>query len=115
MGILSSLFGRNKEKKALERVFARIHKLLDDDDYQLEFVHPAMKEMIKSGADWDRNPSGVGPFGFSEQNPIPVNGPVGELAYLSRLETFSGQKLLFHRLGSIEAVGRLLGLEWQSS
>lgn len=104
MGILSSLLGRSKEQKALERVYARILRLLDDDEYQLEFVNPAMRGMMKSGASWDKDPNGTGPFGFSETNPIPVNGPVGQLAYLSRLETLSGQRLLFHRLGAIGAV-----------
>jgi hypothetical protein len=104
MGILSNLFGRNKEQKALEKVFARIHRLLDDDEYQLEFVSPTIRDMMKSGASWDRDPNGSGPFGFSELNPIPVNGPIGQLAYLSRLETNSGQKLLFHRVGAIEGV-----------
>src|SRR3546814_8182704 len=35
---------------------------------------------------------------------IPVNGPIGQLAYLSRLETQSGQRILFHRLGAIDKV-----------
>src|SRR3546814_10801196 len=49
-------------------------------------------------------PNGSGPFGFTETNPIPVNGPIGQLAYLSRLETQSGQRILFHRLGAIDKV-----------
>src|SRR3546814_6579765 len=49
-------------------------------------------------------PNGSGPFGFTETNPIPVNGPIGQLAYLSRLETQSGQRILFHRLAAIDKV-----------
>lgn len=52
----------------------------------------------------DRDPNGTGPFGLSEANPIPVNGPIGELAYLSKLETVQGERLLFHRIGSVGTI-----------
>ncbi|MCW5718559.1 MAG: hypothetical protein KIS68_12090 [Bauldia sp.] len=44
--------------------------------------------------------NGTGPFGRSPTNPIPVNGPIGEVVYLSRLQSFDGQPILFHRIGS---------------
>lgn len=104
MGFLSNLFGGNKEDKALREAFAHIHRLIDDEKFQLEFVHPAMKAMLESAPACDKDPNGTGPFGFTETNPIPVNGPIGQLAYLSRLETQSGQRILFHRLGAIDTV-----------
>jgi len=60
--------------------------------------------MIESGQPYDKDPAGTGPFGFVETNPIPVNGPIGQLAYFSKLESQSGQRLMFHRLGSINTV-----------
>src|SRR3546814_16452740 len=63
-----------------------------------------MKVMLESAPAYDKDPNGSGPFGFTETNPIPVNGPIGQLAYLSRLETQSGQRILFHRLGAIDKV-----------
>jgi hypothetical protein len=63
-----------------------------------------MKEVLKSAPAYDKDPNGSGPFGFTETNPIPVNGPIGQLAYLSRLKTQSGQRLLFHRIGAIGIV-----------
>ena len=104
MGFLSNLFGGSKEDKALREAFAHIHRILDDEKFQLELVHPAMKAMLESAPAYDKDPNGTGPFGFTETNPIPVNGPMGQLAYLSRLETQSGHPRLFHRLGAIDTV-----------
>ncbi len=104
MGFLSKLFGENKEEKALREALSHIHRIIDDEKFQLELVHPAMKAMLESAPAYDKDPNGTGPFGFTETNPIPVNGPIGQLAYLSRLETQSGQRILFHRLGAIGTV-----------
>jgi hypothetical protein len=103
MGFLSNLFGAKEDegKKALQGAFAMIQKVIEDEEYQLEFVHPMMKPVIQANPAYDRDPKGTGPFGLVETNPIPTNGPVGQIAYLSKLETASGQRLLFHRLGSI--------------
>ena len=48
MGFLSNLFGGNKEDKALRETFAQIQRILDDEKFQLELVHPAMKVMLES-------------------------------------------------------------------
>ena len=104
MGFLSNLFGSNKEDKEQRKILEHIHKILDDEAFQLEFVHPMMRAKLESAPAYDKDPNGTGSFGFTETNPIPVNGPIGELAYLSRLETLSGQRILFHRLGSIGLV-----------
>lgn len=63
-----------------------------------------MKSVLESAPAYDKDPNGTGPFGFTETNPIPVNGPIGQLAYLSRLETQSGQRILFHRPGAMGTV-----------
>lgn len=44
--------------------------------------------------------SGTGEFG-SESNPIPVNGPTGEILYLNRLRSPSGVGFMFHRVGTL--------------
>jgi len=104
MGFLSSLFGGNKEDKALREALALINRIIDDEKFQLEHLNPIMKEMIESAPAYDKDPNGTGPFGFIETNPIPVNGPIGQIAYLSKLETQSGQRILFHRLGAMDTV-----------
>ncbi len=104
MGFFSNLFGGNKEQKALQEAFGQIRRIMEDEEFQLEMLHPAMKEMIKSSPAYDRDPNGSGPFGFSATNPIPVNGPIGQLAYLSKLETNKEERVLFHRIGAINTI-----------
>lgn len=104
MGFLSNLFGGNKEDKALREAFGLINRMIDDEKFQLELLNPVRKEMIESAPAYDKDPDGTGPFGFTETNPIPVNGPIGQLAYLSKLETQSGQRIIFHRLGAMDTV-----------
>ena len=87
MGFISKLFGGNKEDNALREAFEQIRHILEDEQFQLDMIHPAMKAMIESRLAYDQDPNGTGPFGFSETNPIPVNGSIGQLAYLSKLET----------------------------
>lgn len=104
MSFLSNFFGGKKEDKALREAFEHIRRLLEDEDFQLQLMHPALKEIIAKCPAYDQDPNGTGPFGFSEANPIPVNGPVGELAYLSKLETQRGERILFHRIGAINTI-----------
>jgi hypothetical protein len=49
-----------------------------------------MKSMLESARAYDKDLNGTGPFGFNETNPIPVTGTIGQLTYLSRVETQSG-------------------------
>jgi len=100
MGFLSGLFGGKKEDP-LKNAFESINRILSDEDHQNNLMQSPIKELITGGVSFDRNPMGSGPFGYAETNSIPVNGPLGELAYLSRLETLSGERIMFHRLGSI--------------
>lgn len=104
MGFLSNLFGGNKEENAMQQALQQIKRIIEDEKYQVDLLDPAIKKLVESGAAYDKDPKGTGPFGFTETNPIPVNGPVGQLAYLSKLETKSGQRILFHRLGAMGTV-----------
>jgi len=104
MGFISKLFGGNKEDKALREALEQIRRILEDEQFQLDMIHPAMKATIESCPAYDQDPNGTGPFGFSETNPIPVNGPIGQLAYLSKLETERGERILFHRIGAVDTI-----------
>lgn len=53
-----------------------------------------------NGLDCDRLPNGKGVFG-SLENPIPVNGLIGEIKYLVKLRGRTGEPLMFHRVGSM--------------
>ena len=95
MGFLSKLFGGNKQDAALQQAFEQIKRILEDEEFQIDLIYPAMREMIKHCAAYDKDPNGTGPLGYSEKNPTPVNGPIGQLAHLSRLETSMGGKIVF--------------------
>lgn len=104
MKFLTSIFGRKKEDQALHDAFAKIRRIIEDEQFQLELVPPAVRELLESRPAYDKAPNGTGAFGFIETNPIPVNGPIGQLAYLSKLETLTGQRIVFHRIGAIDYV-----------
>ena len=61
-----------------------------------------MRSWILNGGDVDQLAKGVGSFG-SRNNPIPVNGAIGEIKYLAKLRTSDGMPICFHRLGSRES------------
>lgn len=103
MSIFSKIFGGGGKKAGsseLQEILSIFSKALNDEEFQNSNLSPILREAIEAGDACDKIPGGDGPFGFCATNPIPVNGPMGQLAYLSRLETSSGQRLLFHRLGS---------------
>ena len=45
-------------------------------------------------------PEGVGQFGYSKNNPIPVKGVLGEIYYLSSLFTLDNKRVKYKRRGS---------------
>lgn len=59
-------------------------------------THRIAGEKILAGLDCDVLPTAQGPFG-SVNNPIPVNGAIGEIKYLAKLRGPTGEALLFHR------------------
>jgi hypothetical protein len=56
-------------------------------------------QQIAQGEPCEQLPGGHGPFGTAG-NPIPVDGPLGEIKYLARLRSQTGRPLLFHRVGN---------------
>ena len=104
MGFISNLFGGSKETKALRDALAEVRRLIEDERYQLEVLPPEIRAMFESGSDYDCDPNGSGEFGYADTNPVPVNGSIGQLAYLSKLETTQGERILFHRIGAINTI-----------
>ncbi len=102
MGWLSDLFGGSKEDRALADAVGKVRQIVEDENLQNSLLHPLIKETILNGASVDSVPGATGEYGYCIANPIPVNGSIGEIAYLSKLETHNGQRILFHRLGSID-------------
>ena len=98
---------RNKSPRRLspeiEKVFDKLWDTLQDEPAQIaQYPEPLRSQMMR-GTDVDQNATGLGPFGISLTNPIPVNGPIGEILYLSALWT-GDKRLLFHRLTSVQSI-----------
>lgn len=108
--MFSVLFGSKKRSSTelppeVNQIFKKIAKLMADEDLQNSVYVPAVKDRIVGGPDVDQLPYALGEFGRSGENPIPVNGVLGELLYLSLLKTENtNRRLLFHRLGSVESL-----------
>lgn len=81
-----------------EEINARMWKFQEDNDMMPFYA----AERLAMG-EVDEWPDAAGEFGRNETNPIPVNRTLGELSYLSRLvHEESGQRMIFHRFGSLE-------------
>ena len=83
------LFKRNKS----------IHESLDKQIADTKRLDPKIGNEILKGIDCDKLPNSSGDFG-SISNPIPVNGPMGEIKYLGKLRGKTGHAVFFHRIGS---------------
>lgn len=111
MGFFDKLFGNSEKKKeqeakaAMHRLFDSGMKLLNDDAKQNALMPEALQKSLAQGGVIDALPNAKGAFGRTLENPIPVNGPLGEITYLSRLVTAgTGQRVGFHRLGSMKSI-----------
>jgi len=117
MGWLANLLGQGKKGGAdeLHRAFAHIRRILEDEDLQVEMLPEPVQALIRSKSACDVKPGATGDFGLSPTNPVPVNGPIGELAYLSKLRTAAGESLLFHRIGAAGQIDVFEGVTMSGS
>lgn len=98
--------GRSKNRSSeklppeIEVIFKKIDDFLTKEEEQNRRYPDFLRQKISSNPATDVVPNAAGRFGFDPTNPIPVNGPIGELFYLSGLHLESGQGIVFHRLGS---------------
>jgi len=65
--------------------------------------HDLMHELCENGCDEDEIPDGKGKFGYSMNNPIPINTPLETRSYLCRLRTLDGEKVRYFKLGSFSS------------
>ncbi len=72
---------------------------LEEQKKEIEKFPVEMAQLALNGLNCDVLPDATGDFGRCLTNPIPVNGPIGEIIYINRLRTSDGG-LIFHRLGS---------------
>lgn len=92
----------------VKAIFDKLLHHLESDAAQNERLPEPFRSEVNNGISCDALPGGTGEFGMNPTNPIPVNGPTGEVLYLSRLRTdpglkglwSAGQPVMFHRLRS---------------
>ncbi|MGP8267300.1 MAG: hypothetical protein ACLQOQ_15180 [Beijerinckiaceae bacterium] len=101
-------FGRKNPSTSLspevQRIFEKTRRFLDDEPAQNSALPEHYRQALAENPSCDSVPNAFGEFGRTLTNPIPVNGPVGQLVYLSRLETSDGSAIAFHRLGAFDKV-----------
>jgi hypothetical protein len=102
-------WSRQSSRKArvspeVEAIFKKLDRRMDDEKAQIEGLPEPFRSEVLRGADCDEIAGAIGEFGRDPRNPIPVNGPFGEVIYLSNLRTTSSQQIMFHRLGSVRNV-----------
>lgn len=73
---------------------------VDNEGFQNQTLFPFLRDEVLAGSDVDYIKANDETFGLQVDNPVPVNGPVGQQTYLSRLRTPEGLGFLFHRIGS---------------
>jgi hypothetical protein len=88
----------------VEAIFRKIDRLMSDEKTQNEQLPEPFRSEVSRGVSCDELAGATGEFGRDPRNPIPVNGPLGELIYLSNLRTTNLAPVLFHRLGSLGRV-----------
>lgn len=120
MGIFSRLFKKKTNTPALtgevRQAFDHMMSILNNDAKQNALMPVQMQETFLKGDIVDEINCAEGPFGRHPFNPIPVNGPLGEITYLSRLITKdNGQHLFFHRLGSGSNIDAYEVVSWDGS
>jgi hypothetical protein len=95
---------RTRESPEVNAGYKKLHRLMDNEKAQIERLPEPLRSEVRSGADCDEIAGAVGEFGVDPRNPIPVNGPLGAMIYLSNLRTGTSQQIMFHRLGSVSRV-----------
>lgn len=99
MGFFSNLF-KSSEDKEMEKIYKIIYQFLNNDELQNQNIPEFFEYLYKKGHR-DYIQGARGEFGRCVTNPIPVNGVIGEITYLSKLLLIgTNEKIFFHRLGS---------------
>lgn len=98
------MFGWFRRRDTALAILDKVFQFLDSEAKQNSSLPPPLQEILRRATPCDQIAGRPGEFGRSSTNPIPVNGPIGEILYLSRLRSLAGLPILFHRLESKEEV-----------
>lgn len=98
--IIYFFFKNRKEssKQSIGRIFEKVRQILTNEEIQNEKLPPMFKSLLKENT-LERSISRL--FGMSPNDPIRVNGSLGEVIYISMLRTPENVPFIGHRLGSL--------------
>ena len=100
----------NNFLKPMRKPVTNHHK--DDSLYKTQKkLHDLMQELCENGCDEDEIPDCKGEFGYSKNNPIPINTILETHSYLSRLRTWDGEKVRYFKIGSFSSEVSLYQVE----
>jgi hypothetical protein len=98
--LMAFAIGFGARRKRRVSTFERVTSLLESDAAQISAV-PGLAENLSVNTG-SRQASKI--YGLTPSDPIRVNGPIGELTYISRLSNRQGHGFVGHRLGSIRGL-----------
>lgn len=105
MGFFEKMYKEGPQRTRSEKLYDDALLLMNDVEKQNERLPENIRETVLAGNACDTVPGASGNFGHDIHNPIPVNGPIGEFSYLSRLRMKStGGRVFFHKLRTIGPV-----------
>jgi len=98
--IIYFFFKNRKEssKQSIGRIFEKVRQILTNEEIQNEKLPPMFKSLLKENT-LERSISRL--YGMSPNDPIRVNGSLGEVIYISMLRTPENVPFIGHRLGSV--------------
>lgn len=101
LGLLAWQAMKAKREGSVEAIFETIARLLASDEEQNQAYPPQLQELLKPNDGGRQVGDG---YGRCAEDPIRVNGPLGETTYISSLKSAEGQPVIGHRLGSVRGV-----------
>lgn len=101
LAILAIKWVSKNSKSGLQAqgVFEKMYKMLHDEEIQNEGLDQRLRAMLRQN---ESNRRLTQFYGLSPDDPIRVNGPIGEQLYIAMLRGLDGQAVIGHRLGSIK-------------
>ncbi len=106
MSVFKQLLNRrmSDQEDRLNHELDNLQRVMEDEAFQNSLLDDKTAAEVARGDSVDALVMSSGAFGFDPENPIPVNGPLGAVTYLSRLKTHSGERLLFQCVGRKDGV-----------
>jgi hypothetical protein len=105
MGFLDSFYSKDLNQTRSEKMYNDALQLFNSPELQNARLPRNLADKVINGEDCDVITGAAGAFGHDMTNPIPVNGPLGEVTYLSRLRLrATGSMVFFHKINTVGAI-----------